>query len=178
LERAVKAFVAFVRFYQEHQASFIFRLADLNLGFVAYAFGLLRLPKMREIIPDGKKQQAFGRSHKGKSFNSKKDSVKVNVKSFLPSSVDPASVRFADEARNEQRAASVSARNSFKQIQKSKTISKSPDITPTLPSRDSNNSKLLSSSREKIKNIPNQIDPEELDDDWKEFKRARKGIRP
>lgn len=49
LEQAVKAFVSFVRAYSKHEASYIFRIQDLDLVGIAKAFALLRLPKMPEL---------------------------------------------------------------------------------------------------------------------------------
>ncbi|KAI6113657.1 DEAD-domain-containing protein [Pisolithus croceorrhizus] len=48
-DKAVKAFVSFVRAYSKHEASYIFRLKALDLIGVAKAFGLLRLPRMPEL---------------------------------------------------------------------------------------------------------------------------------
>jgi ATP-dependent RNA helicase DDX55/SPB4 len=47
--QAVKAFVSFVRAYSKHEASYIFRLKDLDLIGIGKSFGLLRLPKMPEL---------------------------------------------------------------------------------------------------------------------------------
>lgn len=47
--QAVKAFVSFVRAYSKHEASYIFRIKDLDLVGLAKTFGLLRLPKMPEL---------------------------------------------------------------------------------------------------------------------------------
>jgi len=41
--------VSFVKAYSKHEASYIFRLKDLDLVGVAKSFGLLRLPKMPEL---------------------------------------------------------------------------------------------------------------------------------
>ena len=49
MTQAVKAFVSFVRAYSKHEASYIFRIKDLDLVGVAASFGLLRLPKMPEL---------------------------------------------------------------------------------------------------------------------------------
>ncbi|KAF8639828.1 hypothetical protein AX17_001084 [Amanita inopinata Kibby_2008] len=48
-DQSMKAFVSFVRAYLKHEASYIFRLKDLDLIGVAKSFGLLRLPKMPEL---------------------------------------------------------------------------------------------------------------------------------
>jgi ATP-dependent RNA helicase DDX55/SPB4 len=47
--KAAKAFVSFVRAYSKHEASYIFRVKDLDLIGVAKSFGLLRLPRMPEL---------------------------------------------------------------------------------------------------------------------------------
>ncbi|KAH7914337.1 DEAD-domain-containing protein [Hygrophoropsis aurantiaca] len=48
-DKAAKAFVSFVRAYSKHEASYIFRIKDLDLVGVAKSFGLLRLPRMPEL---------------------------------------------------------------------------------------------------------------------------------
>ncbi|EPQ55480.1 hypothetical protein GLOTRDRAFT_129657 [Gloeophyllum trabeum ATCC 11539] len=48
-EKATKAFVSFVKAYSKHEASYIFRLKDLDLVGLAKTFGLLRLPRMPEL---------------------------------------------------------------------------------------------------------------------------------
>ncbi|SCV71164.1 BQ2448_2752 [Microbotryum intermedium] len=48
-ERGTKAFVSFVKSYSKHEASFIFRIKDLDLVAIARMYGLLQLPKMPEI---------------------------------------------------------------------------------------------------------------------------------
>lgn len=47
--QGVKGFVSFVKAYSKHEASYIFRIKDLDLKGVAASFGLLRLPKMPEF---------------------------------------------------------------------------------------------------------------------------------
>lgn len=41
--------MSFVRAYSKHEASYIFRIKDLDLIGVAKSFGLLRLPRMPEL---------------------------------------------------------------------------------------------------------------------------------
>ena len=48
LEHGSTAFMAFLRAYQEHLCSYIFRLEELDIGSVARSYGLLRLPKIPE----------------------------------------------------------------------------------------------------------------------------------
>lgn len=47
--KGAKGFVSFVKAYSKHEASYIFRLKDLDLAGVAASFGLVRLPKMPEL---------------------------------------------------------------------------------------------------------------------------------
>jgi len=49
LEKGTKAFTSYIRAYKEHVCSFIFRFNSLDLGHLATAFCLLRLPKMPEL---------------------------------------------------------------------------------------------------------------------------------
>ncbi|KAJ1983157.1 ATP-dependent rRNA helicase spb4 [Dimargaris verticillata] len=48
-EKGITAFVSFVRSYSKHDASYIFRFKELNLGRLAQGYGLLTLPRMPEI---------------------------------------------------------------------------------------------------------------------------------
>lgn len=48
-DKAQKAFVSWVRGYSKHQASSIFRVADLDWADLAEGWGLLKLPKMPEL---------------------------------------------------------------------------------------------------------------------------------
>ncbi|KAI9873770.1 MAG: ATP-dependent rRNA helicase spb4 [Pleopsidium flavum] len=48
-DKGQRAFVSWVKAYSKHQASSIFRVADLNWEDLGNAWGLLRLPKMPEL---------------------------------------------------------------------------------------------------------------------------------
>lgn len=48
-DKAQKAFVSWLRSYSKHQASSIFRVADLDWEALGHAWGLLKLPKMPEL---------------------------------------------------------------------------------------------------------------------------------
>eukprot|EP00899_Mesostigma_viride_P014675 jgi/Mesvir1/23208/Mv22670-RA.1 len=87
MDKGVRAFVSFVRGYKEHNCRYIFRLKDLDLGQLAMAYGLLRLPKMPEL-------------NKGQT----------NFDSFVASEVDPASVKFKEKAREKQRLQTLKAK--------------------------------------------------------------------
>lgn len=48
-DKAAKAFVSSLHAYTKHEASFIFRVSDLDFHGLAMAYGLLRLPAMPEV---------------------------------------------------------------------------------------------------------------------------------
>lgn len=48
-DKSFKAFTSFIRAYSKHDASYIFRVKDLDLVKSATGFGLLKLPKMPEL---------------------------------------------------------------------------------------------------------------------------------
>lgn len=45
----MKAFVSFIRAYSKHEASYIFRVKDLDFVGIAKSLGLLRMPNMPEL---------------------------------------------------------------------------------------------------------------------------------
>ncbi|KAI8921288.1 P-loop containing nucleoside triphosphate hydrolase protein [Powellomyces hirtus] len=78
-EKSTKAFVSWVRSYNEHQASSIFRFKEVDIGAVAQSFGLLKLPKMPEL--------------------------KTRKVEFTPTDVDVNAIKYKDKAREKQRVA-------------------------------------------------------------------------
>jgi len=78
-DKAVKAYVSFIRAYTKHEASYIFRIKDLNLVGVARSFGLLRLPRCPEL--KGVDKEAMGWTDvdvewKGYAYKDKKQEAK------------------------------------------------------------------------------------------------------
>jgi len=76
--KANAGFVSFVRAYQEHKLKFIFNIKELDLGKVAQSFGVLRIPRVKEIL--GKK-----------------------IENFDQSTICPDDVKFSDPKKEEQR---------------------------------------------------------------------------
>eukprot|EP00437_Effrenium_voratum_P035148 CAMPEP_0181464176 /NCGR_PEP_ID=MMETSP1110-20121109/35295_1 /TAXON_ID=174948 /ORGANISM="Symbiodinium sp., Strain CCMP421" /LENGTH=509 /DNA_ID=CAMNT_0023588897 /DNA_START=100 /DNA_END=1629 /DNA_ORIENTATION=- len=76
--KSTKAFLSFVRAYQEHQLPFLFCFKDLDLGALATGHCLLRLPRIKEIL--------------GKQ-----------VRGFKQSQVDPSSVPFRNKTQEKLR---------------------------------------------------------------------------
>lgn len=57
VDKAQDAFVSFVRYYKEHQLTFIFNFLLLDIGMAANSFCLFRIPRVKEIL--GKPTRGF-----------------------------------------------------------------------------------------------------------------------
>ncbi|KAH8106782.1 DEAD-domain-containing protein [Cristinia sonorae] len=107
-DKAVKAFVSFVRAYSKHEASYIFRIKDLDLVGVAKCFGLLRLPRMpelqdanRELWEDADVDwKAYSYQDKGKEVKRLADAEKQEV-------LSAAEILKRKQARAEKKALSA-----------------------------------------------------------------------
>ncbi|KAK4701255.1 ATP-dependent RNA helicase DDX55/SPB4, partial [Phenoliferia sp. Uapishka_3] len=101
-EKGTKAFVSFARAYSKHEASYIFRIKDLDLVGLAKSFGLLKLPKMPEI--------------KGKEVQWQEVVVDVRLSIFIPC-YEKLTVRltqweeysYSDKVREKQRRSELAA---------------------------------------------------------------------
>lgn len=71
-DKGQRAFVSWVKAYSKHQASSIFRVADLNWEDLGNAWGLLRLPKMPELKRwDGDRNLGVQVDFDGYAYNDK-----------------------------------------------------------------------------------------------------------
>ncbi|GAA5935369.1 hypothetical protein JCM1841_001936 [Sporobolomyces salmonicolor] len=86
-DRGLKAFVSSIRSYSKHEASYLFRLQDLDLIGLAQSFGLLKMPKMPEL--KGKEKDLETR--------------------WRDAEVDWDVYAYADKAREKQRKADLAA---------------------------------------------------------------------
>ncbi|KAF9221989.1 DEAD-domain-containing protein [Gyrodon lividus] len=101
-DKAAKGFVSFVRAYSKHEASYIFRMKDLDLVGVAKSFGLLRLPRMPELKDVDKTEwedtqvdwDAYGYADKAQEAKRLQERPKEEV------SKETAEVRAAKRKRN------------------------------------------------------------------------------
>ncbi|KAG0226974.1 mannosyl-oligosaccharide alpha-1,2-mannosidase [Actinomortierella wolfii] len=82
-DKGTMAYVSFVRSYSKHEASFIFRAKDLDLGALARGYGLLRLPKMPELA---KEKMEGGR-----------------IPGFEPADLDMDTYKYVDKQKEAQR---------------------------------------------------------------------------
>ncbi|KAL6765995.1 DEAD-domain-containing protein [Haematococcus lacustris] len=100
MEAGSRAFVSYVRGYKEHHCKFIFRVQDLPLGRLASSFALLRLPHMPEVKRALHKARA---AMQQSDQDSASPPTHPSLDHFVPSAVEPDSIRFKDKAREKQR---------------------------------------------------------------------------
>eukprot|EP00877_Chromochloris_zofingiensis_P010332 jgi/Chrzof1/5552/Cz16g07090.t1 len=145
MEKATRAFVSFVRGYKEHHCKFIFRIQDLDLAKLGNAFGVLRLPKMPEV------KKAKG------------------LEAFVPSKVDPDSVKFRDKQREKQRQQVLKQRQAQQssEQQQQQAQQKQPKA-----SEQADNKKLPAAKRRLLQH---RDDLAELTHDYGLLKKLKKG---
>uniref|UniRef100_A0A914W141 ATP-dependent RNA helicase n=1 Tax=Plectus sambesii TaxID=2011161 RepID=A0A914W141_9BILA len=90
LERGSTAFVSFIQSYSKHDCHLVCRLKDLDAVGCAHAYGLLRMPRMRELA---------GR----------------DLSEFKRSQVNTADIAFKDKHREASRQRKIAERNSDEQ---------------------------------------------------------------
>ncbi|QDZ18012.1 DEAD-box ATP-dependent RNA helicase [Chloropicon primus] len=146
LDKSIRAFVTYIRAYTEHQCQYIFRLKELDVGHLGNFFALLRLPKMKEI----------------------KKIPGALLENFQPSQVDPAGVPYLDKSREKQRQeklereAEAQAKAKIEREEEKKRRQKIHQNEKRLPS----------AKRHKIDALQDDL---ELEEDWKLFKKLKKG---
>ncbi|KAF9174523.1 ATP-dependent rRNA helicase spb4 [Mortierella sp. AD011] len=97
-DKGTMAYVSFIRSYSKHEASFIFRSKDLDLGALARGYGLLRLPKMPELK------------------NEKSDG---SIQGFMPADIDMDKYKYQDKQKEAVRVKKL-AEYKAKQAEKEK----------------------------------------------------------
>ena len=148
LDKSVRAFVTYIRAYTEHQCQYIFRLKELDVGHLGNFFCLLRLPKMKEI----------------------KKIPRALQDTFVPSSVDPASVPYLDKNREKQRKEKLRR----EAMARSEGDGKAQQASGNGNGRDhrQNEKRLPAAKRHKIDALQDDL---ELEEDWKLFKKLKRG---
>ncbi|KAK3809457.1 MAG: P-loop containing nucleoside triphosphate hydrolase protein [Benniella sp.] len=97
-DKGTMAYVSFIRSYSKHEASFIFRSKDLDLGALARGYGLLRLPRMPELK------------------NEREDGA---IEGFVPADIDMDKYKYQDKQKEAVRVKKL-AEHKAKQAEKEK----------------------------------------------------------
>ncbi|KAF9957584.1 ATP-dependent rRNA helicase spb4 [Mortierella alpina] len=97
-DKGTMAYVSFIRSYSKHEASFIFRSRDLDLGALARGYALLRLPKMPEL----KNEKSGG-----------------GIQGFVPADIDMDKYKYQDKQKEAVRVKKL-AEYRAKQAEKEK----------------------------------------------------------
>jgi ATP-dependent RNA helicase DDX55/SPB4 len=156
MDRGVRAFVSFVRGYQEHSCRFIFRVRELDLGALALALGLLRLPRMPET----------------KHLRQRRGDDSDGGAGFVQSPVDPETVPYKDKTREKQRqqrlaqqAADAPAKPG--RAQQRKDAAAAAHAAPAAPPH-----RLPAQKRRQVQQ---RADDDDLDADWRMLKKLKAG---
>ncbi|KAK8861532.1 hypothetical protein IAR55_002354 [Kwoniella newhampshirensis] len=105
-DKGAKSFVSSYRAYSKHEASFIFRLADLDFYSLGVAYGLLRLPAMPEI-KDWKRRQEVEAKRRAKVVA---EGGEVELKNEIPwedADIDFDKYAYASKTREAARLATI-----------------------------------------------------------------------
>lgn len=171
-ESGTRAFVSYIRFYQEHQAKFIFRFKELDIPSLARMFGLLRLPSMPEL---------------------RNWSNPAMLESFIATPHDPDAVPYQNKAREKLRLENFEANKAKKAARLAKLAETSKqrklNATPWSQQKARKEAKLTKKEKkERIADMKRQEiikqrlaeeatrkDIEDLDDDYRAYKKAKKG---
>ena len=150
LEKAVQAFVSYVRAYKEHQLNFIFRLAELDIGAVGNALGVLQMPHMPDL----------------------KRLPKQCLESFRPSEVPPESVAFRDRGREKQRQKNLAAK-AEQQDERGRGPKKKGAPRVNRRSGEKSNGRSLTAEKRRKQNRAEDLD--DLDSDYRLLRKLKKG---
>ncbi|KAI9470954.1 MAG: P-loop containing nucleoside triphosphate hydrolase protein [Benjaminiella poitrasii] len=175
-DRALRAFVSWAKSYSKHEASYIFRVKDLDLGRLAMGFGLLKLPKMPEL----------------KAQQSKPDYVDKFVEA---EGVNWDSYRYTDKQREAKRVKEMKEyQEKLKQPKPQQQLKKKANVAWS-DKIDAKERKVVRKEKKKAKKEylkkqaqmemdqkKRQLEEEEEEDDWDElaeeermFKKMKKG---
>ncbi|KAJ1961599.1 ATP-dependent rRNA helicase spb4 [Dispira parvispora] len=159
-DKGIRAFVSYVRSYTKHDATFIFRLKDLDLGKVAEGYGLLTLPKMPEIKPD-----------------------RVN---FVPTEFDSRELKYADPLREKQRQLKLTENNPSPPSAKPNKRKSTEAWSKAKEAREKRRNRKLERERKKMR-IPKPVEPAPKpdtsevdaseDDDWEALQKEERLVK-
>ncbi|CAD5116769.1 unnamed protein product [Dimorphilus gyrociliatus] len=145
-ERAIRAYVSFVRAYSKHECNVIFNVNELDFGGLAYSFGLLHLPSMPELR-------------------------KTTVVNFEPVEMDYQSIKFKDKLREKARQTRLlnGTQKTKKKIKNEKTEAWSKKKEKKIKKL-----KRKEEKEKKRKRKLDETEVDELNDDFKQLKKLKK----
>jgi ATP-dependent RNA helicase DDX55/SPB4 len=154
MEAGIKAFVSYIRAYKEHHCKYIFQFDNLQIGYLASSFALLRLPKMRELKKAIRNIRLEG-----------------TLEGFVPSNIDPNVIAFKDKAREKQRQANASGRESLSTREEKRHGGPPAEAAPRLQ-QIVVQPRLTAAKR---RNLEARQELEELNDDYALLRKLKKG---
>ncbi|GBG92442.1 hypothetical protein CBR_g55379 [Chara braunii] len=163
MEKGVRAFVSYIRGYKEHQCKFIFRFEDLDFGLLCMGFGLLQVPSMPELRPrkGGRKPALF------------------STEKFVPvKDLDVNAIKYRDRAREKQRRKLMAKAVEAKSKRQSSVRRGKGAMGSSLEKSEGvkNPSELEIMKMRKTPRTPNDVDEDELEEDYRLLKKLKKGL--
>ncbi|KAF9975329.1 ATP-dependent rRNA helicase spb4 [Actinomortierella ambigua] len=173
-DKGTMAYVSFVRSYSKHEASFIFRAKDLDLGALARGYGLLRLPKMPELA---KEKTEGGRIPGFEPADLDMDNYKYLDKQKEVQRVkklEQHRAKMAEKAQQELEAAAAGEQKSHK-----KTIAKTAAWSNKLEAKERKMERQLKKQRKRDflkRKAAGEVD-EEAEEEWKRKKNKQESAK-
>lgn len=149
-QQSLKAFVSYVRFYIEHHARLIFDFKLLDIAAVARSFGLIHMPRMKEL--------------RGKHIK-------------LSNSIDTTTISYKDPIKEKQRQQSIKHKESLETGSSGQKVKR--QLSNRVGKREEKNKlKRKQTKREYLsKQREIELDRDEDDNDWSEYKKEKKANR-
>jgi|SRR5579871_6771307 len=159
----MKAFPSYVQAYSKHQASFIFRITELDIPAIAYSWGLLKLPRMPEL----------------KSRDVEWDEPAINVFTILDILTQWETYEYTDPQKETARKTALKSKPELK-LRKPKSEKGAWSVKTAQKEKKDERKEKRKMIKDKLRKQREQEREElgemsdELDEDWKELRRAKK----
>lgn len=145
-EKAIRAYVSFVRAYSKHECNVIFNLNELDFGGLGNSFGLLHLPSMPELR-------------------------KTTVVNFEPLEMDYQSIKYKDKIREKARQKRL---ENGETKNKKKVKNEKNEAWSKQKEKKQKKLKRKEEKEKKRKRKLDEAEVNELNDDFKQLKKLKK----
>eukprot|EP00889_Picochlorum_renovo_P007950 jgi/Picre1/34980/NNA_002445.t1 len=153
MDFGMRAFVSYLRAYKEHVCKYIFQFGDLQMGWLASSFALLRLPKMKEVKKAARLLKAG------------------ELEGFSESSVDPATIPFKDKMREKQRQSAL--RKVAQEQEEANSMQEKPQKKRKKEAKPQQPSVRLTAAKRRT--LESRQELADLDEDYALWKKLKKG---
>ena len=157
METGTRAFVSYIRAYKEHLCKYIFRVSELQMGWLASSFSILRLPKMKEI------KKAAREAKLG------------TLPGYKDSSVDPETIPFKDKKREKQRQMALAKQNEELMHNKTQNAQLSENVKKAAKKKEKQTPANVRLTATKRRTLETRQELADLHDDYALLRKLKKG---